>query len=35
MLDVLKTHNKDDKHGVTSNLNEADLKALLAYVMSL
>ena len=33
--DVLKKHNKDDKHGSTSNLTDQQIKNLAAYVLSL
>jgi YVTN family beta-propeller protein len=35
MRDVITTHNKGDKHGVTSKLSEAEIVALIEYVLSL
>jgi YVTN family beta-propeller protein len=35
MMDVLTDHNKDNKHGKTSDLNEQQLKDLVEYVLSL
>jgi len=34
IMEVLTKFNKDDKHGVTSNLSEAQLKDLAAYVLA-
>lgn len=35
MLDVIKTFNKNDRHGLTSKLKEEELKDLAEYVLSL
>ena len=35
LRDVLTTHNKKDKHGVTSHLSDEEIDALVAYLLSL
>jgi cytochrome c peroxidase len=35
MMDVLKTFNKDNRHGWTSDLTEEELRDLAEYVLSL
>ncbi|HOK52884.1 MAG TPA: c-type cytochrome [Armatimonadota bacterium] len=35
LMDMLTTHNKDDKHGMTSKLSKEELSDLVEYLMSL
>jgi len=35
LYDVLKTHNKDDEHGITSNLSQSEISDLITYLLSL